>query len=159
MNKEVVLPCPHCGNESEIVKYSHINDYYPRCLTPDCINELGSGRTYSTEGEAIAAWNMRPSPSNTAIEAAKNTIVTIQESHGIEYKAGEPIDDIEWRLWASTLDAFAAQREKARQEEIVGELYTMMEQYSDNPTFPTMLLGFAAGYTDKIITVVRQGGG
>lgn len=61
-------------------------------------------------------------PSEAAMETAKDTIVTIQESYGIEYKGGEPLSEDDWRFWASTLDRFAAQAVAAREAEIVAAL-------------------------------------
>lgn len=55
-----VMPCPHCGGESEMVLPPIYGDGYTfRCLTPDCINELGAGRLYRTEEQAVEAWNRR----------------------------------------------------------------------------------------------------
>jgi hypothetical protein len=51
-------PCPHCGGESEVTKRQFAG-CYPRCMTPGCINELGSGRQYRTIVDAVAAWNIR----------------------------------------------------------------------------------------------------
>jgi hypothetical protein len=55
---QTLKSCVHCGGESEVVKHQY-GGYYPRCMTPDCINELGAGRTYSTTVSAVNAWNTR----------------------------------------------------------------------------------------------------
>lgn len=70
-------------------------------------------------------------PSEAAMEAAKDVIVTIQESYGIEYKAGEPIDGVEWRLWATAFDAFAAQQAAAAVKERNAEIVATLEHQAE----------------------------
>jgi hypothetical protein len=60
--------CPHCDGESEVAKHQY-GGYYPRCMTPNCINELGSGRNYRTEEAAREAWNRRDGEAARVAEA------------------------------------------------------------------------------------------
>lgn len=59
-------PCPFCGAEGYIDEIestlSHKKIvYYPRCRTEKCPGNQGWVH-YETKAEAIAAWNLRPSP-------------------------------------------------------------------------------------------------
>ena len=65
---------------------------------------------------------MSNQPSEAALEAAKEVIVTLQESYGIEYKGGEPVDNSDWHYWANTLDAFAAQAVAAERARIARQI-------------------------------------
>lgn len=49
-----------------------------------------------------------------------------------------------------------AEGAEAERGRIKGEVYTMMEEYADNPNFPGMLLGFAVGFADKILKTIEQ---
>lgn len=57
---EELKPCPFCGGEAEInygMTYGFSYLYEPRCSSCGCMLD-----TYSTEGEAIEAWNRRVDP-------------------------------------------------------------------------------------------------
>lgn len=63
--KEIVLPCPHCGSEWTQVRYIGWEDtpqafqagYRGECTTCNAVTGA-----YKTERGALAAWNTRPAP-------------------------------------------------------------------------------------------------
>jgi hypothetical protein len=70
---QTLKSCAHCGGESEVVKHQY-GGYYPRCMTPGCINELGAGRTYSTAVSAVNAWNARPPQTDEEPESVERAL-------------------------------------------------------------------------------------
>jgi Lar family restriction alleviation protein len=54
--KEELKPCPFCGSEASL--FSGTEDHYVLCRNTDCAAALVA-RSFSSEGEAISAWNRR----------------------------------------------------------------------------------------------------
>jgi Lar family restriction alleviation protein len=54
--KEELKPCPFCGTEARLI--SGTEDHYVVCRNNDCAAALVA-RSFSSEEEAIAAWNRR----------------------------------------------------------------------------------------------------
>ena len=53
--------CPFCGGEAELVQQQVVgypDDFYVECGTDGCVLSLG-GLCFSTEEEAMEAWNRR----------------------------------------------------------------------------------------------------
>ena len=52
-----LLPCPFCGGEAEVLNDLRKPEFYP--FSVHCTECISWSNTYSTEAEAIAAWNSR----------------------------------------------------------------------------------------------------
>ena len=57
MSNEILKPCPFCGSEARMLGTEH-QWFNPACSNPDCGCEWTD--SYTTEAEAIEAWNTRP---------------------------------------------------------------------------------------------------
>ena len=53
-----LLPCPFCGGEAELLNDLRKPEFYP--FSVHCTECISWSNTYSTEAEAIEAWNSRP---------------------------------------------------------------------------------------------------
>ena len=53
-----LLPCPFCGGEPELTKFSGISAYEVECVSPSCRLHVLSNLT-ETEEEAVRIWNTR----------------------------------------------------------------------------------------------------
>lgn len=59
MSEEVLKPCAYCGSPSETYESSGWG-WYPQCMGENCEIDPISEEAFSTEAEAITAWNTRP---------------------------------------------------------------------------------------------------
>lgn len=112
----------------------------------------GTPRPYPRLTDEAAGYD---APSAAAMAVAKDVIVTIQESYGIEYKAGEPVDEIEWRLWATTLDRFAAQQAAAAVKERDAEIIAALEQQKIPPPLMPRIAHYN-GVLGDAIGIIRK---
>ena len=121
------IPLCRCGSSGRMIEDDF--GYTVVCTNKNCRGSRMPTTRHLTQEKppgvlAVQEWReqMSNQPSEAALEAAKEVIVTLQESYGIEYKGGEPVDNSDWHYWANTLDAFAAQAvaaERARCLEIL----------------------------------------
>lgn len=86
-DETTLLPCPFCGGEAELHSTIPTYDSFYCCICLDC----GVATRFSTEAEAIAAWNTRTDYcgyEQAAIEAWKNVKAwnTRAERHAYEQR-------------------------------------------------------------------------
>ena len=102
-----LLPCPFCGGEAVFHNSLRPPETYPcRVYCDNCWAEVGG---YSTEAEAIAAWNSRAAHSTLTAEQVRKAA----KSNSRKYKS--PVDDGIWMKeydWQAIADELNSRAER-----------------------------------------------
>lgn len=93
-----LLPCPFCGSEARMLGTEH-QWFNPACSNPDCGCEWTD--SYTTEAEAIAAWNTRAKRGTLTADQVRK--VLLYHLPHREYYSVEQTDA--WQAIADELNA------------------------------------------------------
>ena len=107
-----LLPCPFCGNDAALVRASNsLNNYlFVQCLNNDCVCESDF---YTTEADAIAAWNRRAPTVPDEVREAISHLEAFSTTMIFMVNGGNTPDDDPYKKYVQTvrtwLDALPSQ--------------------------------------------------